>query len=73
MSADQDLPSVSTDASVDYRKTLHLPETAFPMRGDLAKREPQWVSQWQGETPEQGVYQRIRAATAGKPSILAMR
>ena len=37
------------------------------MRGDLAKREPQWVSQWQGDTPEQGVYQRIRVATAGKP------
>ncbi len=67
MSADQDLPSASTDASVDYRKTLHLPETAFPMRGDLAKREPQWVAQWQGDRPEQGVYQRIRAATAGKP------
>jgi isoleucyl-tRNA synthetase len=67
MPADQDLPSSSTDTSVDYRQTLHLPETAFPMRGDLAKREPAWVAQWQGETPEQGVYQRIRAATAGKP------
>jgi isoleucyl-tRNA synthetase len=67
MSADQDLSSTSTDPSVDYRNTLHLPATDFPMRGDLAKREPQWVAQWQGETPAQGVYHRIRVATAGRP------
>jgi len=42
---------------------LNLPKTGFPMRGDLAKREPHWVAQWQ----QQGVYQRIRAATAGRP------
>lgn len=33
------------------------------MRGDLSRREPQWVAQWQ----QHGVYQRIRAATAGRP------
>ncbi len=42
---------------------VNLPKTAFPMRGDLAKREPRWVAQWQ----ELGYYQRIRAATAGRP------
>ena len=31
----------------DYRKTLNMPETPFPMRGDLAKREPGWIAQWQ--------------------------
>ena len=28
---------------VDYKPTLNLPDTPFPMRGDLAKREPGWV------------------------------
>ena len=30
----------------DYRKTLNMPDTPFPMRGDLAKREPNWVADW---------------------------
>ncbi len=41
----------------DYKKTLNLPDTPFPMRGDLAKREPQWVREWE----EKGIYQRLRA------------
>lgn len=40
----------------DYKSTLNLPETAFPMRGDLAKREPQMLKNWE----EQGLYQKIR-------------
>ena len=43
--------------------TLNLPKTSFPMRGDLPKREPQWIAQWQTD----GVYRRIRARTAGRP------
>ena len=46
-----------------YRDTLNLPDTPFPMRGDLAKREPQWTRQWQ----EKGVYRRIREASKGRP------
>ena len=46
-----------------YRKTLNLPDTAFPMRGDLPKREPKWVKEWQ----DKGVYKRIRAAAKGRP------
>ena len=34
---------MSTDAKTDYRQTLNLPDTPFPMRGDLPKREPGWV------------------------------
>ena len=34
------------DTKVDYKSTLNLPETPFPMRGDLAKREPQWLRAW---------------------------
>jgi isoleucyl-tRNA synthetase len=46
-----------------YRDTLNLPDTPFPMRGDLAKREPQWTRAWQ----EKGVYRRIREASKGRP------
>ena len=42
----------------DYKNTLNLLDTAFPMRVDLAKREPKWVQQWQ----EGRLYQRIREA-----------
>ena len=45
----------------DYKNTLNLPDTAFPMRGDLAKREPDWVKQWQ----EGKLYERIRKAPRG--------
>ncbi len=47
----------------DYRKTLNLPDTPFPMRGDLARREPQWVAGWQ----DRRLYQKIRQAAAGRP------
>ncbi|MDH4192205.1 MAG: isoleucine--tRNA ligase, partial [Betaproteobacteria bacterium] len=50
----------------DYKNTLNLPDTPFPMRGDLAKREPQWVGQWQ----EKGVYQRLRAIAKGRPRFV---
>ncbi len=46
-----------------YRATLNLPDTSFPMRGDLARREPVWAAQWQSK----GVYERIRKASAGRP------
>ncbi len=50
----------------DYRKTLNMPDSQFPMRGDLAKREPGWVKQWQ----EQQLYKRIRAASQGRPRFV---
>ena len=50
----------------DYKHTLNLPDTPFPMRGDLAKREPGWVKAWQ----EQKRYERIRAKTAGRPKFI---
>ncbi|MCE2678949.1 MAG: isoleucine--tRNA ligase [Burkholderiales bacterium] len=51
---------------MDYKTTLNLPETPFPMRGDLPKREPQWVSRWQ----ENKVYEAIRKAHAGQPKFI---
>jgi isoleucyl-tRNA synthetase len=50
----------------DYKSTLNLPDTPFPMRGDLAKREPQWVREWN----EKGVYKRLRAAAKGRPRFV---
>ena len=50
----------------DYKKTLNLPDTAFPMRGDMAKREPQMLAAWQAQQR----YQKIRAAKAGLPKFI---
>ncbi|MBQ0935856.1 isoleucine--tRNA ligase [Ideonella paludis] len=47
--------------------TLNLPDTAFPMRGDLPKREPGWVQQWNAHEGEAGLYKRLRDARAGAP------
>jgi isoleucyl-tRNA synthetase len=55
-----------SEAQPDYRKFLNLPDTPFPMRGDLPKREPGWVRQWQ----EQGIYQRLRDARCGAPKFI---
>lgn len=51
----------------DYKSTLNLPETAFPMRGNLAQKEPKMLKDW----TEKKLYQKIREAKAGKtPFIL---
>ncbi|HDR1572716.1 TPA: isoleucine--tRNA ligase, partial [Pasteurella multocida] len=51
---------------VDYKNTLNLPETGFPMRGDLAKREPNMLKSWY----EKDLYQKIRQASKGKKSFI---
>jgi len=48
---------------VDYRSTLNLPDTPFPMRGDLPKREPAWAKTWS----DAGLYKRLRVARQGQP------
>ena len=52
--------------TTDYRSTLNLPDTPFPMRGDLPKREPLWVKEWS----DSGVYQRLRDARIGQPRFV---
>jgi isoleucyl-tRNA synthetase len=52
-----------SESTTDYRKTLNLPDTPFPMRGDLPKREPAWVKEWE----ELGTYQKLRAARHNCP------
>jgi isoleucyl-tRNA synthetase len=55
---------MTDDKNAKYK--LNLPETEFPMRGDLAKREPAWLKQWQ----ERKLYQRIRKARAGAKKFI---
>ncbi|MBI4742558.1 MAG: isoleucine--tRNA ligase [Betaproteobacteria bacterium] len=50
----------------DYKNTLNLTDTPFPMRGDLAKREPQWVAAWQ----ENKLYEKIREVCHGRPRFV---
>ncbi|MFT6967606.1 MAG: isoleucyl-tRNA synthetase [Cellvibrionaceae bacterium] len=50
----------------DYKATLNLPNTSFPMKANLASREPQILKKWQ----EQDVYQTIRAARHGREQFI---
>ncbi len=45
---------------------VNMTDTPFPMRGDLAKREPGWVKQWQ----DKKIYERVRKASAGRPKFI---
>lgn len=60
-----DSKSNKPEASV-YRSTLNMPDTPFPMRGDLPKREPAWAKEWD----EQGTYQKLRVARKGAPMFI---
>ena len=50
----------------DYKHTLNLPDTTFPMKGNMANREPQMLKEW----AEKGLYGKIRAAKKGKKSFV---
>ena len=49
-----------------YKETLNLPQTSFPMKANLAQREPEMLKSWEAE----GVYAAIRAKSAGKPKYV---
>ena len=49
-----------------YKSTILLPETAFPMRGDLPRREPETLARWESK----GLYAQIRAAAKGRPQFV---
>ncbi|KAF3976962.1 MAG: isoleucine--tRNA ligase [Methylococcales symbiont of Iophon sp. n. MRB-2018] len=51
---------------MDYKKTLNLPKTAFPMKGNLAQREPERLKKWN----EAGLYQKIREEFAGRAKFI---
>ncbi|AFP29662.1 isoleucine--tRNA ligase [Marinobacter sp. BSs20148] len=50
----------------DYKHTLNLPETAFPMRGNLANREPEMLKRWQ----DLNVYGNLREQRAGRKKFI---
>ena len=51
---------------MDYKDTINLPQTAFPMKASLAAREPDMLQQWQAAD----LYQRIQAATSERPAFV---
>jgi isoleucyl-tRNA synthetase len=55
-----------SETKTDYRSTLNLPDTPFPMRGDLPKREAGWAKEWD----EKGIYKKLRDVRAGKPKFV---
>ncbi len=57
-----------TDEKKDnpYKATILLPDTTFPMRGDLPKREPETLARWEAD----GLYGQIREVTKGRPQFV---
>ncbi|MGC3936292.1 isoleucine--tRNA ligase [Roseobacter sp. EG26] len=56
--------TTETAEKLDYKATLNLPKTDFPMRAGLPKREPDWLARWE----EIGIYDRLREKE-GRPSF----
>ena len=50
----------------DYKNTINLPNTGFPMKADLAHREPGMLAAWE----RSGLYDKIRAAAKGRPAFI---
>lgn len=55
-----------TETPPDYKATVFLPRTEFPMRADLPKREPEMLRRWE----EMNLWRRMRADAKGKPSFV---
>ncbi|MET0505520.1 MAG: class I tRNA ligase family protein, partial [Luteibacter sp.] len=52
----------------DYKNTINLPQTDFPMRGDLPKREPNWLATWE----RVGRYAQIQAKAADRDKVFVL-
>ena len=50
----------------DYKPTLNLPQTDFPMKANLAQREPEMLKKWE----QMDIYAKMRAAGVGKPKFI---
>ena len=59
-------PTLEADREPDYRDTVFLPRTGFPMRADLPKREPQILARWRAI----GLWEKIRAASRGREKFI---
>ncbi len=51
---------------MEYKETLNLPQTDFPMKANLVQREPKWLKQWE----ENKLYEKIREQARGKPKYV---
>lgn len=51
---------------IDYKSTLHLPKTDFPMKADLANKEPAWIQYWS----EQKIYEKMVQKNEGHPKFV---
>ena len=60
------IPQSLISEPMDYKETLNLPQTDFPMRANLPKREPQLLEKWENEK----IYQQIRKKSAGRPKYV---
>ena len=52
--------------TVDYKSTILLPKTDFPMKGNLPIKEPEMIKQWE----EKKIYQKIQKKNAGKKKFV---
>jgi isoleucyl-tRNA synthetase len=59
-------PGDTPSDTPNYKDTLFLPKTDFPMRAGLPKREPEWLARWE----KMGIYDRLRAKPGRKPYVL---
>jgi isoleucyl-tRNA synthetase len=51
---------------MEYKPTLNLPQTDFPMKANLAQREPEWLRKWE----QTRLYEKIRETSAGRPQFI---
>jgi isoleucyl-tRNA synthetase len=59
-------PAPKASKKPESKYPVNMTDTPFPMRGDLAKREPGWVQQWQ----DKKIYERVRKAAKGRPTFI---
>ena len=52
--------------AIDYKQTLNLPRTSFPMKGNLANREPAWLQAW----TKDDIYGQLRKLAKGRPTYI---
>jgi isoleucyl-tRNA synthetase len=57
---------MSDTQKIDYRDTVFLPKTEFPMRGNLPEQEPKHLARWQ----EMGLYHKLRAQSKGRQKAI---
>lgn len=50
----------------NYKETIFLPQTSFPMKADLAQKEPEFLKKWQDEL----LYKKIREKSKGRPKFI---